>query len=479
MEPLKVNLLSEDKAGELRPTRRFYPWKWGLLVVGVLVITVPVALSVVSVRLLKAASSLDPLKSAAEKPSLFEQVGRLVNSSERALKGTDRDRVNLLVLGEGGEGHEGAHLTDTMLFVSIRPSDKQVGILSIPRDLWIRSADGGLTRINNINAFAENKQAGSGGEAARLAVAQVLDQPIDYYVRLDFAAFKTLIDDVGGVTVNVTQSFVDEAYPTDNNLYQTIRFAAGWQTMNGDRALMYVRSRHGSNGEGSDFARSRRQQEVIAALKDKLLSFDTLLNPSRLASVLETLQAHVVTNLELWEVAKLAQLAKDVDQGKIARRLLSDDENSPLYATTVATPEGGAYALLPRRGDWTDVQRIARDLLDPTRQPTIARQVQADTGLAPDAEIKPLKIEVLNGTWQTGLAKRTGDLLTKTGYQVTRIGNAEVRGVRRTVIYDQTGGAEPAALASLKSLLNAEVAPAPASGNGPADFAVVLGQNAI
>lgn len=485
MKPLKVNLLEGAKMGRPEKVRRFSLWKWGLLALAGLVILVPVFFSVASVRVLQAAAGLNPLKPASEQVSIFEEVRRLVSNSDKTLKGEDRDRINLLVTGIGGEGHDGPNLTDTMLFVSFQPSTGQVGILSIPRDLWVQYPGYGLTRINNINAFAEAANQGSGGVATRDVVSSVLGQPIDYYVRLDFAAFKTMIDDVGGVTINVDQDFVDYAYPTDNNLYQTVRFEKGWQTMNGDRALIYARSRHGDNGEGGDFARSKRQQKVIAALKDKLLSFDTLLNPSRIASVLETLRTHVATDLELWEVAKLAQYARKIDTSKVINHVLDDSPNGPLYATTIAVSNGDAYALLPRRDDWSDLQRIARDLLDPTKQPA---QMAAAR--------EPLKIEVLNGTDRVGLAQKTSDLLTKTGYNVVRVGNAPDRNVERTIIYDQTNGTEPEALSTLKNLLNADVsetlsgyiatgltpsnvtiAPAVESASGT-DFTVVIGRNA-
>ena len=124
---------------------------------------------------------------------------RLVGNGEKQLRGEERDRINILVLGEGGEGHDGPHLTDTVLFVTVKPSTTDVGILSLPRDLWIPLPEGGSWKINAINAYAEEKQSGSGGVAARDAIGPVLGQPIDYYVRVDFSAFKTLIDDVGGV----------------------------------------------------------------------------------------------------------------------------------------------------------------------------------------------------------------------------------------------------------------------------------------
>lgn len=488
MKPPKINLL-EPGTGSLKPRRRFSFWKGAAVFAAVLVLTVPLFFSFASARLLKAASNINPANDGSQKVSLIEQVRRLVGGSEKKLKGEDRDRINILVMGEGGEGHDGPHLTDTMLFVTFKPSTSEVGILSLPRDLWIPLPEGGSNKINAINAYAEQAQPRSGGETASKVISRLLDQPIDYYVRVDFSAYKTLVDDVGGITVNVDQAFTDYAYPTDDELYKTVSFQKGWQTMNGDTALEYVRSRHGNNGEGSDFARSRRQQKVMLALKDKLVSFDTLLNPSRVASVLETLQSHVVTNMELWEIVALAKDLRHVDQSTLVHRVLDDNPEGPLYATTVTVSNGDAYVLLPRKGDWSDIQRIADRIL----------QTKSD-GSSSKTAAKPLRVEVQNGTPQAGLAKKTQDLLAKVGYDVVRIGNAkETSGHPRTTVYDLTNGAHPEELQTIRNMLGADVALtlpgylssgltpsniALSNGQQPAggadvDFLVVLGQNAI
>ncbi len=481
MKPPKINLLEPGAAQR----RRFSFWKGAAVLVGTLVVLIPFFFSMAAGRLIAAASKLNPNAPQNQNISILDQVRRLVGNSEKQLRGEDRDRINILVLGEGGEGHDGPHLTDTLLFVTFKPSTSQVGILSLPRDLWVPLPDGGQNKINAINAYAELDKPGSGGEATSKAISALLDQPIDYYVRVDFSAFKTLVDDVGGVTIDVDQDFTDFAYPTDNSLYKKVEFKKGWQTMNGDTALEYVRSRHGNNGEGSDFARSRRQQKLIMALKDKLVSFDTLLNPSRVASVLETLQTHVITDMELWEIVKLAKDMRHVDPTSIVRHVLDDNPNGPLYATSIPVSNGDAYALLPKKSDWSDIKHLADHVLD----------APADTS-APEAP-RAMRVEIQNGTKLPGLAKKTQDLLTKVGFQIVSIGNAKNQ-LQRTTVYDLTNGGHPDELETLKSLLDADVAltlPGYLSSGvtpsniaisnsqqpqtqGGADFLVVLGQNA-
>lgn len=484
MRPPKINLLGSGIGGGVT-RRRFSFWKGALLGLIALVVVVPVLFSMASVRLLSAASAINPANKGEEKVSIIEQVRRLVGNSEKRLRGEERDRINILVLGEGGEGHDGPHLTDTILFVTFKPSTSQVGILSLPRDLWIPLPEGGQGKINAVNANAEKDEARSGGEAARKAIAALVDQPIDYYVRIDFSAFKTLIDDVGGVTVNVERTFTDFAYPTDHDLYKKVHFDKGWQTMDGNTALEYVRSRHGNAGEGSDFMRSRRQQKVMLALKEKLVSFDTLLNPSRVASVLETLQSHVISDMELWEIVKIAKAMRAVDTSKLTHRVLDDSPQGPLYASTITVSNGDAYVLLPRKSDWSEIRRIA------------ARSLEAAPDEALAEESRPARVEIQNGTQQSGLAKKTQDLLTKVGYDIVRIGNAQDRTRERTIVYDLTNGGLPEELQTIKNLLGAEVGLtlpgylsssvtptniALSNGQQPtstgADFLVVLGQNA-
>ena len=129
----------------------------------------------------------------------------------------------------------------------------------------------------------------SGAKLASEALSSTLQVPIHYYFRIDFGGLVSLIDQLGGLKINVDRAFVDNQYPSNDSLVQTISFAAGEQLMSGERVLEYVRSRHGSAGEGSDFARARRQQKVLIAFKEKLLRLSTFLNPSLLVKLYSTL----------------------------------------------------------------------------------------------------------------------------------------------------------------------------------------------
>ncbi|MCK5320136.1 LCP family protein, partial [Candidatus Parcubacteria bacterium] len=144
-------------------------------------------LAVFSSQILVSKQSLD---SWFYKLPIIKQIKHLAESADRTLKGENIDRVNILLLGMGGKQHEGGYLTDTIILASLEPSTKKVALISIPRDLAIPVEDGNnLRKINSINAYAEMKQADSGGMAISQALSDILNTPIDYYFRVDFEAF--------------------------------------------------------------------------------------------------------------------------------------------------------------------------------------------------------------------------------------------------------------------------------------------------
>lgn len=288
-------------------------------------------------------SSQEITKWAEEKINFLGQIGQLVGSSDKKIKGEEEGRINILLLGMGGEGHDGAYLTDTIILASIKPGEK-ISMLSIPRDLVVPIPDYGWRKINNANAFKEFREPGSGGEFTSQIISQTFGVPINYYVRIDFDGFKKIIDDLGGIGIYVEKSFTDYSYPTFDFKYQTVSFEKGWQIMDGETALKFVRSRHGTNGESSDFARSKRQQKVLLALKEKILSLGTLINPQKIYKIISNYKENVKTNFEIWEAIRLAKLVKDAKSQEIIHKVLDDSPDSPLYATNI----GGAYVLEPR-----------------------------------------------------------------------------------------------------------------------------------
>lgn len=357
---------------------------------------------------------------------------------------SEKNRLNILILGIGGAGHEGSNLTDSILIASVDLEKKRVGLVSIPRDLAYPLGSGRFEKINAVHAYAEQEAPGEGAIRTAQAFSQLLETPIDHVVRIDFQGFTKFIDAIGGITVNVETGFTDPTYPVGDKsgAVKTVTFKKGAQTLNGEQALMFTRSRHGNNGEGSDFARSRRQQVVMLAVREKLLSLGTLADPGKLADIYRVVSEHVQTDLSVWDLLKFAPLAKDFSQDKVTMTTLTDAPDGVLTAANV----GGAYMLFPKQPDWSEIRTIVKSPFDTA---TIRKQEERPK--------ETVRLEVKNGTFRTNFAAQAAAKLERNGYEIGTLGNAARRGFERSAIYDLTGGKKPAELARLQRLLNADV----------------------
>ncbi len=270
-------------------------------------------------------------------------------------------RTNVLILGSDKRAadDEAGTLTDTMLVASIGRIEGDVVMISLPRDLWVKNPGGYYSKIN---AVYEN----SGGVGAKDTVSEVLGIPIHYYAVMDFNLFKEAINTLGGVEVTVDTPFTDYFYPIEGKenapleeRYETVKFEAGTQTMDGETALKFVRSRKGDNEEGTDFARSARQQKVIMAIKNKALSLDTLINPLKLQQLYENYSNNVDTDITLADIQSFYLLSQEVDFAKIKSIVLDDRSASEagglLYAPEDTSLYGGAYVLIPRSGNFSQL----------------------------------------------------------------------------------------------------------------------------
>ncbi len=383
--------------------------------------------------------------------NIFDKLRHLVPSSDNKLSGEDKDRINILLLGMGGAGHEGAYLTDTIILASFKPSTQQIALISIPRDLV--SPVSNWQKINSINAYAEQKNPGKGGEITAQAMSALLQEPINYYVRVDFNGFSNIVDQLGGIRVKVEHTLDDYTYPIsgqeDNPDYyarfQHLHIDKGWQNMNGSLALKYARSRHAYGIEGSDFARARRQQLVLEAIKDKLFSTRTLLNPVMISKLVKELNKNISTNLDAWKVVRLWTLFKNLKRSNIINKVLSD---APDNLLTAKINENGAYVLVPKTGNFSQIRRMVKDIFSSSSIKTINKPLLVND----DA-----KVLVLNGTWINGLAAKTALNLKQLKFQVIKVANAPQRNYKKTSIYDLTGNYKKRSLYILKNATKANV----------------------
>ncbi len=410
----------------------------------------------------------------------------IFNKSSTELKGQKEDRIDVLILGQGGPGHDGPYLTDTIIVASYKPSTQQVAMMSIPRDLLVNIPGYGNRKINNANAFAEAKKSGSGPELTKTVIENTFEVDIDYYVRVDFSAFEDLVDKVGGVTLNVEQSFTDSQYPIPgkedalpiSSRYKTLKFTSGVQTMNGMTALEYARSRHGNNGEGSDYARSRRQQKVLLALKEKLLSFQTLANPVTLNEILSTVESHVLTDLTIAEMITFGGLGSEINTKEIVNLTLDDSPNGYLRS---GYDVSGAFVLTPKTGDFASINTAFKNIFQTNVSSTAATVTQNNI---PVQTVTPPQsstiLEVHNGTWAPGLAAQVKARLEQKQFVVGTIGNSINRPQPNSAIYKLNSNVDKSTLEKLQKELGFPLKTQVPTGENFAntsDILIILGED--
>lgn len=356
-------------------------------------------------------------------------------SADRLQEVTDDEtRINILLLGHGGFGHDGPNLTDSIHVVSINKETNKATMISIPRDLLVDIPDYGKRKINHAFALTEQDEAGSGGLVASKVVENVLGIKIHNYATINFAGFTKIVDDLKGVDVNVPHGFIDYQYPAPDHLYQTISFDQGWQTMDGETALQFARSRHGicttacEQPEGSDFARAKRQQLILKALKDKMLSSRTWKNPKNIYTILSAYNDYIQTNIGLLDIKEFYTLAKETDTSDITQFVIDATPRGLLKAANIS----GAYVLIPKTGmdNFDQIQVAVDNLLYPKV-------------IGPLDENQEIFVEIQNGTTIGGFASYIANNLEDNGVKITKVGNAEQQNKSETIIYDFSGGEKP------------------------------------
>jgi hypothetical protein len=278
--------------------------------------------------------------------------------------------------------------------------------------------------------------------------------PIDFYVRVNFSAFETLIDEIGGIDINVLETIDDPLYPDEGYGYDPFFIEAGQHHLDGQTALKYARTRATFGG---DFDRGRRQQEVLLAVRDQVVQLDQLPQLIAKAPVLaETLGDAVRTDMSLEQALQLAQLVADIDPEKIVTAVI--DHN---YTSAWETFDG-AQVLIANR----DAMRKLRDLL--FADPQLAGD---DVTVAEQLDTENARILVLNGSDITGLARSTGDFLAGQDFQVVDIGDAGAL-YDNTLIIDYAG--KPHTSKQLATLLHLPLSRVLSGGSPDGDYDVTL-----
>jgi LCP family protein required for cell wall assembly len=343
--------------------------------------------------------------------------------------------MNILLIGSDSRGGENAAYgstpgarADTTILLHLSPGgDKAIG-MSFPRDLMVnipacrRKQDGPATppRFGMINsAFAH-----AGASCTWKTIESLTQIHIDHYVEIDFAGFKQVVDALGGVEICLPHAVDDPKAKLD--------LPAGRQTVKGDAALGYVRTRTGGLGDGSDLSRIDRQKRFMSAVVQKATSTDMLTDPTTFVRVLDAATRSITAD-------------KDFSVGAM-RRLAGGLKGMNAGGVRFVTVPFAAYA--------PDRNRVA---LDRTRAEPLFAAIRTDTKVpdtaparAPAKAVKPVhrglvRVRIYNGAGTPGLAAQAADQLRAGGFQVVGTGPLPSGTAAKTRIRYGHGGARQAA----------------------------------
>jgi len=414
---------------------------------------------------------INPIQS--NETTFFQTARSLVDPPAINLKGMEKERINILLLGIAGKGKPGQNLTDTIMIASINPKSNQVALLSIPRDFFVhpvksnpdsdRDADiqapwtsNGVkvpdlnfqSKINSVYQYGLNtyKDNGRAAELVSATIKNITSLDIDYYVVLNFDGFEKIIDSIGGINIMNERDIYDKRYPGPNYSYETFELAKGFHQLDGATALKYVRERH--NDPEGDFGRAKRQQQVLQATKNKVFSTGTMLNVVALNNLFDALGETIQTNIKADEIGSFMEISKKLDTQNINNLVLDAwNKDSLLKVSHVFYGDTRAFALIPRVGNYSEIREVAENIFDLNK---IKRRREAIAG--EDAEIA-----IINRSGSPALTGKIKKLLgDNLSYKnIAMLNNPGKVLAEKSIVYDLTNGMKPFTLDELVEKLPA------------------------
>lgn len=355
-----------------------------------------------------------------------------------------KERITVLILGTDQRFDDPvASRTDTIIVVTADPATGKVGMLSLPRDLWVTIPGYGEAKINTAYQIGERSYKGGGPALAKATVEELIGYPIHYYVRLNFEGFRQLIDAIGGIYIDVPKEINDPKFPDNNYGYDPLYIPKGRIQMDGELALKYARVRHMDD----DYARARRQQQVLLAVKDQLFRremISTLL--PKIPSLATTLANSVSTDIPLDQAPALVELARNLDLDNIQQAVI-DNRMGNEY-----NDEKRGWIL---EADPARYRPVVDALFAPAPESQPSANAQEDEAqiLAQNLAAEGATIVVLNGTERVGLALRTSEWLLSKGFFVMGYGDADRSDYPHSILVDYSGK-NPFTIQQLATLFN-------------------------
>ncbi len=323
-----------------------WTWKKGIIVtiISILVIGLGVFLYVAN----RVNNTLGDI--TGERQSIFRTARSLLPGTGNELANTDGQTNIVVAAMRGKDDPNGGLLADSVIILSLDKDTSQAAMISIPRDLRVQIP--GESPYMKLNAtHAVGYERGEGIETVMAVLEDISGVDMHYGVTVDFEAFTGIIDALGGVTVNVGQDFWDPNYEGGINV------TAGPTYMDSETAKRYVWARMTSN----DFDRSRRQREVINAMKDKAMQQGALSNPVFLLNVLDSLGDHVTTTMSVDEMKAALTTLSEMNLNAIIEKGYDTDPAGPFTSTTDPTL---GYIIIPRGGTWAPFQADIQAIFD-------------------------------------------------------------------------------------------------------------------
>jgi LCP family protein required for cell wall assembly len=313
-----------------------------------------------------------------EKPVLSSLVFKKITSVKNFFIFDDfnTDQLNILALGRPGAGHPGENLTDTIIIFHFG-SDQKLAVISLPRDLLVKIPASNISPARNTQASQPcfirrcgqasqtdwpsdanepkaqsytkiNQLYGMGGlEMIKQKTKEITGLSVDRYVLMDLTTVEELINFVDGVNVFVPQDIYDPLFPGPNYSYEAFALKAGWRYLDGETALKYTRTRYSKQG---DFDRMKRQQQILLALKQKVLSFNPLFDLPVYLKIFQSFKEHVQTDLTLMEIKSLWQLGQKIEPSQIINLTIDKERTDLLTSGPIILNGQTASMVWPRAG---------------------------------------------------------------------------------------------------------------------------------
>jgi len=412
--------------------------------------------------------------------SFLETLRSFTHAKDLNLEGVEQDRINILLLGIAGKGKPGQFLTDTIMIASLDTKNNRVALLSIPRDLYVEiPGTHTKTKINSIYQYdvSESKDEEQlESSLIQKTISNITGLPIHYYVVMNFDGFQKVVDDIGGVNIMNARDIFDASYPGPNYSYETFELAAGFHHLDGATALKYARERH--NDPEGDFGRAKRQQQIMQATKNKIFSAGTMLNVFTLNNLFDTLGENIQTNINSDEIASFFELIKRLDTNNINNVVVDAwNKDSLLKVSHVQYGDVRAFVLVPRVGNYSEIQDLAKNIFDlnalKRRQEAIAAE---DT-----------QITIINRSGNMKIMERLKKVLQENlNYRNVAVFNeAGKLSAEKTIVYDMTDGQKPFTLDEIATKLPATVSYTPDSSlesfwqEKKTDLILVIGKDLI